>query len=119
MTRRGFLRGLVATAAWCAVPASVVQALPALTAPARDYAVTRLAGAYHAYVVAHTHPPEGIRVGRDLYEMYEGELLPDQRFVSGCEALMFKGAPVVPAGRGYGVEVVGVLEYALNTTGVA
>ena len=72
-----------------------------------------------AYVRAHGDRPRAMIVGRDLFELYETELTPNMRWVAwgarpGIAMLLFKGAIVVPQGRGYGIRAVKTLEWRGN-----
>lgn len=112
LTRRGFLErlgiGLVATAALVAIPTRVLQSA-GLTEPARRYAIEYLQKIFSEHHRGDWHRlPTVIHVGRELCDAYEGELAPDARFVATdyAFALCFKGARVVPVGRGWTAKVV-------------
>ena len=117
MNRRVFLRrfaaGVVGAAVLAHIPASVIKAAPRLAEPARLWACERLRTAYFDYVKAHgggmKSLPAGFRVGRQFFELYEGELTVNMRFINklqagGTNALMFKGVPVMADGAGYHIE---------------
>ena len=118
MNRRLFIQrftaGIVGAAVLAHIPASVTKAAPRLAEPARLWACERLRTAYSDYMKAHgggmKSMPEGFRVGRQFFELYEGELTPMWRFVNtemkhkGVPSLMFRGVPVVAYGHGYHIE---------------
>jgi hypothetical protein len=116
MDRRSFLRklgyGAVATLAVAHVPAAVVKSI-GLAEPARHYAYETLRNVYVSHAKAHpgiNNAPRRIHVGRELYEAYESELTVCYRFSDASESipesLKFKGASVIPVGRGWRAEVV-------------
>lgn len=121
MNRRVFLRrfaaGVVGAAVLAHIPASVIKAAPRLAEPARLWACERLRTAYFDYMKAHgggmQSLPAGFRVGRQFFELYEGELTANLRFVDfeleqrGWRTLMFKGVPVMADGHGYHIEAYG------------
>jgi hypothetical protein len=115
MDRRSFLRklgyGAVATLAVAHVPAAVVKSI-GLAEPARDYAIETLRKVYIAHCKSHpgiSGVPQRIHAGRELFESYESELIAIERFTwraAPINSLTFKGAVVIPVGRGWRAEVV-------------
>ena len=112
---RRFTSGVVAAAVLVHVPAAVLKAAPRLAEPARLWACERLRETFTAYQKANSHKglasslPAGMRVGREFFAIYEGELPPIHQ-----PTLMFKGVPVYIGlhDAPYHCEAVAVIEYA-------
>lgn len=112
-SRRGFLRrlgiGTVGVLALASVPAALVKTV-GLGEHARLYACEHLRKVYNAYAKGRpaSQHPKAMVCGRELFEAYEGELLANQRFTPhhyGPSTLMFKGAEMRAAGRGWYAKV--------------
>jgi hypothetical protein len=100
----------------------VVQAL-GLERPVRFWAIDRLRWLYNDWTRLRRRGPELIVVGAEFYAALEDEMLTIARdtglwfFVDGRlrePSLKFKGATVIARGRGYGIELRPVMEYAFN-----
>jgi len=107
-SRRGFL-GLLATGA---VGACVAAKIPTAFLPAKvrtRAACEFLRDAYMAHYKSRGVYPREMRVGRELFEAFEGELVVHERFVEAWvddgkpyrRGLAFKGARVYEEGRGW------------------
>lgn len=102
MNRRSFLQrlayGTVATAALVSLPASVIKLAPPLVGPARVWARDKLRDCYHVYVRSHHgQPPSRMLVGREFFELFEGEMIASRRFPDQMipwQVLRFEGVPV-------------------------
>jgi hypothetical protein len=105
--RRGFLRGIAATMAFVAVPASVVKIIAGPEAT-QAYCTQKLLKMWLVASKGQGTKPINFECGRQFFEAFEGELLPLQRFVSNAEPpiqrhLMFKAGKVVQNGEGWWV----------------
>lgn len=106
MNRRSFLTrlgiGIVATAALAQVPASVIKRSEWLAQAGKHWATERLYKAWHLFYRTRGQVPQIIKVDAYTFEIYEGELQINQRFVpvwalreGRQHVLMFKGAWVM------------------------
>lgn len=109
LSRRHFLRGIIAVGVVASVPASIVKAITGHT-ESQKWATEKLTAAFNAQVkgTGLRHCPRFIYVGRDLFEMYESETEVHRRFTAHIatepDGLIFKHTLLIPEGRGYDIK---------------
>lgn len=133
MNRRSFLKGIVAAAAFVAIPASIVKAAEVLVEPARQWAIDQLYKAWHVYYKEHGTPPGAFRVSAEFFKLYESELPLNWRWCATMDPefitpnLIFKGAIVYVSGQyvdaktvralgPYEIQATAATEWRKNTT---
>jgi hypothetical protein len=108
LSRRSFLRGVIAVGVVASVPAGVLKAVAG--PETQRWACDKMTAAYMAFIKRHNKVPTEFRVGKEFLDILHNEFKLNARIMDADTPLYctarFKGVRVIGDGPGYGIKAI-------------